>query len=74
MDFHEVIELASSLTVQEYDQICKPYFMQKMGDLRWEVRFRSAYLNRFENLLKDDVRQEKIQRIEHLLLEDDAYK
>lgn len=51
-----MIELSQSLTVQEYDQICRPYLMQKTADLRWEVRFRSAYLNRFEILLKEEVR------------------
>ena len=74
MDYLEVLELGDTMSVAEFDKAVRPYLMQRAGDLRWEVRFRLAHIQRFTWLLKKEVRKEKRAKIEQMLIENDTDK
>ena len=45
--------------MQDFEAIVRPYFMQRKGDARWEIRMRILHLQRYSSFLKRDF---KIQR------------
>ena len=74
VDFLEILELKDQLSFDKYDEINRPYFMQRKGDMRWTIRFKYYQYKRYPRLLKKGLLIKKLQDLLDELREDDTYK